>query len=74
MPVAHIWFFKAMPSRLGALLDMKTSSLEKVAYFQDYVVIDPKDTPFKKQQLLTEDEYREARVTYGDNGFDADMG
>ncbi len=73
-PVAHIWFFKAMPSRLGALLDMKTSSLEKVAYFQDYVVIDPKDTPFKKQQLLTEDEYREARVTYGDNGFDADMG
>ena len=47
-PIVHIWFFKAMPSRLGALLDMKTTSLEKVIYFQDYVVLDPKDTPFKK--------------------------
>ena len=57
-PVVHIWFFKAMPSRLGNLLDMKTTSLEKVIYFQDYVVIDPGDTPLKKQQLLTEEEYR----------------
>jgi len=73
-PVVHIWFFKAMPSRLGALLDMKTSSLEKVTYFQDYVVLDPKDTPLKKQQLLTEEEFREARATHGDNGFDAEMG
>jgi DNA-directed RNA polymerase subunit beta' len=73
-PVVHIWFFKAMPSRLGALLDMKTSSLEKVIYFQDYVVLDPKDTPLKKQQLLTEEEYREARATYGDGSFDAEMG
>ncbi|MEI6255276.1 MAG: DNA-directed RNA polymerase subunit beta' [Planctomycetota bacterium] len=73
-PVVHIWFFKAMPSRLGALLDMKTSSLEKVIYFQDYVVLNPKDTPLKKQQLLTEEEYREARATYGDNGFEAEMG
>ena len=56
-PVVHIWFFKAMPSRLGNLLDMKTTSLEKVIYFQDYVVVDPKDTPLKKQQLLTEEEY-----------------
>ena len=54
----HIWFFKAMPSRLGTLLDMKTTSLEKVIYFQDYVVIDPGDTPLKEQQLLTEEEYR----------------
>ena len=73
-PVVHIWFFKAMPSRLGALLDMKTSSLEKVIYFQDYVVLDPKDTPLKKQQLLTEEEYREARATHGEGSFDAEMG
>ena len=46
-----------MPSRLGNLLDMKTTSLEKVIYFQDYVVTDPGETPLKKQQLLTEDEY-----------------
>jgi len=73
-PVVHIWFFKAMPSRLGALLDMKTSSLEKVIYFQDYVVLDPKDTPLKRQQLLTEEEYRKAREDYGDTGFEAEMG
>ena len=65
-PVVHIWFFKAMPSRLGTLLDMKTTSLEKIIYFQDYVVIDPGDTPLKKQQLLTEEEYREAREQYGE--------
>ena len=73
-PVVHIWFFKAMPSRLGALLDMKTSSLEKVIYFQDYVVIDPKGTELKPLQLLTEGEYREARTKWGDGSFDADMG
>src|SRR5882672_6616210 len=60
-PIVHIWFFKAMPSRLGNLLDMKTSDLEKVVYFQDYVVIEPGDTPLKRQQLLTEEEYRTAR-------------
>ena len=73
-PVVHIWFFKAMPSRLGALLEMKTSSLEKVIYFQDYVVLDPKDTPLKRQQLLTEEEFREARATYGEGSFEAEMG
>jgi DNA-directed RNA polymerase subunit beta' len=73
-PVVHIWFFKAMPSRLGNLLDMKTTSLEKVIYFQDYVVVDPKDTPLKRQQLLTEEEYRQAREQYGEGTFDADMG
>ncbi len=73
-PIVHIWFFKAMPSRLGALLDMKTSSLEKVIYFQDYVVLDPKDTPLKKNQLLSEDEYREAVTNYGDEAFEAEMG
>src|SRR5688572_9103183 len=72
-PVAHIWFFKAMPSRLGTLLDMKTSSIERVVYFQDYVVIDPGDTPLEEKQLLTEEEYRQARTKYGSE-FEADMG
>ncbi|NLY99589.1 MAG: DNA-directed RNA polymerase subunit beta', partial [Pirellulaceae bacterium] len=73
-PVVHIWFFKAMPSRLGTLLGMKTTSLEKVIYFQDYVVTDPGDTPLKAQQLLTEEEYRKARMEYPDGSFKADMG
>ena len=74
-PVAHIWFFKAMPSRMGTLLGMKTSSLERVIYFQDYVVIDEGsgETPLKQQQLLTEDEYRQARQKYG-SSFKAGMG
>ena len=73
-PVVHIWFFKAMPSRLGALLSMKTTSLEKVIYFQDYVVTKTGDTPLKPQQLLTEEEYRAARQQYGEGSFEADMG
>src|SRR5271167_4360865 len=72
-PVVHIWFFKAMPSRLGTLLDMKTTSLERIIYFQDYVVIDPGDTPLKERQLLTEEDFRKAREMYGDS-FQADMG
>ena len=73
-PVVHIWFFKAMPSRLGALLSMKTTSLEKIIYYQDYVVLNPGDTPLKHQQLLTEEEYRAARAQYPDGAFEADMG
>ncbi len=75
-PVVHIWFFKAMPSRLGTLLEMKTTSLEKIIYFQDYVVTNPGDnaiTGLKERQLLTEDEYRTAREKFGD-GFEAMMG
>src|SRR6516225_5349167 len=72
-PVVHIWFFKAMPSRLGTLLEMKTTSLEKIIYFQDYVVTEPGETPLKERQLLTEDEYRRARETYGE-AFKAGMG
>ena len=72
-PVVHIWFFKAMPSRLGTLLDMKTSSLERIIYFQDYVVVDAADTPLKERQLLTEDDFRKARETYGE-AFQAEMG
>jgi len=73
-PVVHIWFFKAMPSRLGNLLSMKTTSLEKVIYFQDYVVTSAGGTALKKQQLLTEEEYRSAREQYGEGTFEADMG
>src|SRR6476661_801893 len=72
-PVVHIWFFKAMPSRLGTLLDMKTTSLERIIYFQDYVVIDPGDTPLKERQLLTEEDFRKSRDQFGDT-FQADMG
>jgi len=72
-PIVHIWFFKALPSRLGSLLDMKTSDIEKIVYFQDYVVTDPGKTPLKRKQLLTEDEYRAAYEKYGDE-FEAEMG
>ncbi len=72
-PVVHIWFFKAMPSRLGNLLDVKVSGLERVVYFQSYIVVDGGDTPLKIKQLLSEDEYRECRAKYGSN-FKAMMG
>ncbi len=72
-PIVHIWFFKAMPSRLGNLLAMKTTDLEKVIYFQDYVVVDPGDTELKFKQVLTEDEHRQNVEKYG-NAFKAVMG
>jgi len=72
-PVVHIWFFKAMPSRLANLLDMKTSDIEKIVYFQDYVVTDVGDTPLKPKQLLSEEEFRRAWEKYGDT-FKAEMG
>jgi DNA-directed RNA polymerase subunit beta' len=78
-PVVHIWFFKAMPSRLGTLLDMRTTNLERIIYFQDYVVVDPGGTPLKERQLLTEEEFRKAKEQYKTGGqigedFQADMG
>jgi len=72
-PIVHIWFFKALPSRLGTLLDMKTSDLEKVIYFQDYVVTDPGQTPLKDKQVFTEEEYQAARDKYGQD-FKCEMG
>ncbi|RNC80747.1 MAG: DNA-directed RNA polymerase subunit beta' [Phycisphaera sp.] len=72
-PTVHIWFFKSMPSRLGTLLGMKTSDLEKIIYYQDYVVIDPGDTELTFKQVLTEDEHRVAVEQYG-NAFRAQMG
>jgi len=73
-PVVHIWFFKAMPSRLGTILAMKVSALERVVYYQDYVVTDPGQTPLKAQQLLTEEEYRMCQEKYGEGTFRAGMG
>ena len=73
-PVVHIWFFKAMPSRLGNLLGMKTTSLERIIYFQDYVVIDPGSTPLKEYQILGEDEYKANKDKYGEQSFKAAMG
>ncbi|OHB82170.1 MAG: DNA-directed RNA polymerase subunit beta', partial [Planctomycetes bacterium RBG_16_64_12] len=73
-PAVHIWFFKAMPSRLGTLLSMKTTNLEKVIYFQDYVVTDPGGTELQLQQLLSEEEYRNARQQYPEGSFKAEMG
>jgi DNA-directed RNA polymerase subunit beta' len=72
-PIVHIWFFKALPSRLGTLLAMKTSDLEKIIYFQDYVVTEPGDTELTFKQILTEDEHRAALQKYG-NAFKALMG
>jgi len=72
-PVAHIWFFKATPSRIGNLLAIKMSDLDKIVYFQEYVVTSPGDTPLEVGTLLTEEGLREARTKYG-GSFDADMG
>ena len=72
-PVSHIWYFKGVPTRTGLLLDMSPRTLEKIIYFASYVVIDPGDTPLLFKQLLTEQEYRQAKEEYGD-GFRALMG
>ncbi len=72
-PIVHIWFFKALPSRLGAMLDMKTSDIEKIIYFQDYVITDPGKTTLKRKQLLTEEEFRAAYEKFPGE-FEAEMG
>ncbi|HOJ76606.1 MAG TPA: DNA-directed RNA polymerase subunit beta' [Bacillota bacterium] len=72
-PVSHIWYFKGIPSRMGLLLDISPRHLEKVLYFASYIVVDPGNTPLIKKQLLSENEYREAREKYGQN-FRALMG
>ncbi len=72
-PVSHIWFLKSLPSKIGNILDLTLKSLEKVIYFDNYVVIDPKETGLAPLQLLSEDKYREALELYGPK-FDAAMG
>ncbi len=72
-PVSHIWFFKSVPSRMGALLDMSMRDLERVLYYEAFVVTDAGSTPLKVRDILTEDRYQEAVKTYG-KAFTAKMG
>jgi DNA-directed RNA polymerase subunit beta' len=72
-PVAHIWFLRSLPSRIGTLVDMTLKELEKVLYFESYVVLDPGETTLQAKELLTERKYREAREQFGES-FKADMG
>src|SRR3990167_2515317 len=72
-PVAHIWFLKSLPSRMGLMLDMTLRDIERVLYFEAYVVIDPGMTPLERGSLLSEDAYLNAIQQYGDE-FDARMG
>jgi DNA-directed RNA polymerase subunit beta' len=73
-PVAHIWFLKSLPSRIGLLLDMTLKDLERVLYFENYVVIEPGLTPLKQHQLLNEEEYLQAQDDYGEDQFTASIG
>src|SRR5438046_6905245 len=73
-PVAHIWFMKSLPSRTGLLLDMTLKDLERVLYFENYVVIEPGLTPLKQRQLLSEEEYLKAQDDYGEDQFTAAIG
>ena len=72
-PVSHIWYYRSVPSRMGLLLDLTVAALRSVLYYEKYIVIDPGDTDLKLKQLLTEDEYYEAKDRYGES-FHADMG
>ena len=74
VPVSHIWFFKCTPSRLGMVLDISARSLERVIYYEDYIVVDPGDTSLQKMQQLNELEFREAQDKFGEGSFDARMG
>ena len=73
-PVAHIWFLKSLPSRIGLLLDMTLKDLERVLYFENYVVIEPGLTPLKQHQLLNEEEFLKAQDDFGEDQFTASIG
>lgn len=73
-PVAHIWFLKSLPSRIGLVLDMTLKDLERVLYFEQYIVTEPGLTSLKMKQLLTEDEFVKAQEEYGDDSFTAGIG
>src|SRR5512143_3677146 len=70
-PVAHIWFLKSLPSRIGLLLDMQLKQLERVLYFESYIVTEPGLTPLEKYQLISEDELLAAQDEYGEDAFSA---
>jgi DNA-directed RNA polymerase subunit beta' len=73
-PVAHIWFLKSLPSRIGLLLDMTLKDLERVLYFESYIVLDPGLTPMKERQLLSEEDFLRAQDEYGQDNFTAMIG
>lgn len=74
VPIVHIWFFKTMPSRIGNVLGMSSTDLERIIYYEEYVVIDPGQTELEKKQLLTDADYREAQEKWGRDAFTAKMG
>ncbi len=73
-PVAHIWFLKSLPSRIGMLLDMTLKDLERILYFENYVVLEPGLTPLKDRQLLNEEDYIKAQEEFGNDSFTAKIG
>ena len=73
-PVAHIWFLKSLPSRIGLMLDMTLKDIERVLYFENYIVVEPGITPLTEKQLLSEDEFLEAQDQYGADSFTARIG
>ncbi|MBI1300322.1 MAG: DNA-directed RNA polymerase subunit beta' [Alphaproteobacteria bacterium] len=73
-PVAHIWFLKSLPSRIGLIMDMTLKELERVLYFENFIVIEPGMTPLKQYQLLSEEEYMDAQDEYGEDNFRAGIG
>ncbi len=73
VPISHVWFFKCLPSRMSLMLDMTVREIERITYYEDWVVTDPGDTPLQYKQLLSDEEYREAREAYAE-AFQASMG
>ena len=73
-PVSHVWFFKGLPSRIGNMLDMTLRELERILYFENYVVIDPGETDLKKFELLTEEQYRNIEEEYDEDEYKIGIG
>src|SRR5208283_1618549 len=73
-PVAHIWFLKSLPSRIAMMLDMPLKDIERVLYFEHYIVTEPGLTPLKQYQLLSEDDYLRYQEEFGDDSFTAEIG
>ncbi|MDI6776463.1 MAG: DNA-directed RNA polymerase subunit beta' [Syntrophales bacterium] len=73
-PVAHIWFLKSLPSRIGNVLDLTLKELEKVLYFESWIVLNPKNTPLKKKDIISEEEYNELKEKYGEDAFEVGIG
>ena len=73
-PVAHIWFLKSLPSRIGAILDITLKDLERVLYCESYVVLNPMETPLETGEILSEERFQELSNEFGDGSFEAGMG